>query len=134
MARKPQLFLLNISIHVVQVSLLFTLSKFHTCLSVATLDLEQVNADWAAANTVKYCKVLRCRGTLARSWLDPANIYLFKLSTRDTRKTCGIYLKLTIKTPIQRFTPFAGVSIVNRQYLTSNLWQLSRNYFIMDLN
>ena len=31
--------------------------------------------------------------------LYPGNIYLFKVNRRNTRKTCEIYSKLTIKTP-----------------------------------
>ena len=31
--------------------------------------------------------------------LDPANIYLFKVNNKNTRKRCEIYSKLTIKTP-----------------------------------
>ena len=57
----------------------------------------------------------------------PANIYLFKDNNRDTRKKCGICLKLTMKIPEQRhcfrsggfffvhfkhFTPSSSVSIV----------------------
>ena len=33
---------------------------------------------------------------------NPANIYLFKVSNRNTRKKCEICSKLTIKTPEQR--------------------------------
>ena len=32
----------------------------------------------------------------------PANIYLFKVNNRNTRKSCEICLKLTIKTPERR--------------------------------
>ena len=31
--------------------------------------------------------------------LDPANIYLFKVNNKKTRKRCEIFSKLTIKTP-----------------------------------
>ena len=31
----------------------------------------------------------------------PANIYLFEVSNRNTRKRCEIYSELTIKTPEQ---------------------------------
>ena len=34
--------------------------------------------------------------------INLANIYLFKLNNRDTRKTCKTCPKLTIKTPEQR--------------------------------
>ena len=33
---------------------------------------------------------------------DPANIYLFKVYNRNTRKGCGICSKLTTKTPERR--------------------------------
>ena len=32
----------------------------------------------------------------------PANIYLFKVNIRNTKKRCEIYSKLTIKTPERR--------------------------------
>ena len=34
--------------------------------------------------------------------LFSATIYLFKINNRNTRKTCEIYSKLTIKTPERR--------------------------------
>ena len=34
--------------------------------------------------------------------LFSATIYLFKVNNRNTRKTCEIYSKLTIKTPERR--------------------------------
>ena len=45
---------------------------------------------------------------------NPANIYLFKVSNRNSRKRYEICSKLTIKTPeLQHiFTPFSSVSIV----------------------
>ena len=39
----------------------------------------------------------------------PANIYLFKDNNRDTRKKCGICLKLTMKIPEQRHCFRSGV-------------------------
>ena len=36
----------------------------------------------------------------------PANIYLFKVNNRNTRKRCEICSKLTIKTPERRLTSF----------------------------
>ena len=43
----------------------------------------------------------------------PANIYLFKMNNRNTRKRCEICSKLTIKTPKRRhwtyYTPFSGI-------------------------
>ena len=39
--------------------------------------------------------------SLAVYWLDlnPANIYLFKVNNRNTRKRCEIFSKLTVKIP-----------------------------------
>ena len=34
-----------------------------------------------------------------KSLTNPANIYLFKVNNRNTRKRCEIWSKLTIKTP-----------------------------------
>ena len=43
----------------------------------------------------------------------PANIYLFKVNNRNTRKKCEICSKLTIKTPERRHRRRSGVFIVN---------------------
>ena len=40
-----------------------------------------------------------------KNWVvkfDPANFYLFKVSNRNTKKSCEIYSKLTIETPKRR--------------------------------
>ena len=47
----------------------------------------------------------------------PANIYLFKVNNWNNRKRCEI-LKLTIKTPEQRYWSCSGVFIVNWSYFT----------------
>ena len=51
------------------------------------------------------------------SWVTkshyPANIYLFKVNNRNTRKRCCICSKLTIKTPERRHWRRTGVFIVN---------------------
>ena len=58
---------------------------------------------------------------------QPANIYLFKVKNRNTRRRCEICSEFTIKIPEQLhcrqscvfiidltyFTPFSGVSIIN---------------------
>ena len=44
---------------------------------------------------------------------NPANIYLFKVNNRNTRKRCDICSKLTIKTPEQRHWRRSDVFIVN---------------------
>ena len=41
----------------------------------------------------------------------PANIYLFKVNNKDTRKRCKICSKLTIKTPERRDWRQFGVFI-----------------------
>ena len=43
----------------------------------------------------------------------PANIYLFKVNNRNTRKRCETCSKLTIKTPERRQWRCSGVFIVN---------------------
>ena len=46
---------------------------------------------------------------------NPANIFMFKVTNRDTRKMCEICSKLKIKTPellIYYSAPFSSVSIV----------------------
>ena len=52
-----------------------------------------------------------------RKRVYPANIYLFKVNNRNTRKRCEICSKLTIKTPLvflllTYFTLFSTVSII----------------------
>ena len=47
----------------------------------------------------------------------PVNIYLFKVTNRNTRKKCEIYSKLTIKTPERRQLPCFSVSIVNFEHV-----------------
>ena len=46
---------------------------------------------------------------------DPANIYLFKVNNRNTRKRCEICLKLTIKTRERRRS---DVFIVNFEHIS----------------
>ena len=48
-----------------------------------------------------------------RAFSDPANIYLFKVYNRNTRKRCEICLKLTIKTPEGCHWLNSSVFIVN---------------------
>ena len=51
----------------------------------------------------------------------PANIYLFKVNNRNTRKRCEICSKLTIATPEQHVSSFSIVDFgkVNISWLTS---------------
>ena len=46
----------------------------------------------------------------------PANVYLFKVNNRTTRKRSKTYPKLTIKTPEQRHWRRSGVFIVNSEH------------------
>ena len=46
-----------------------------------------------------------------------ANIYLFKVNQRDTRKKCVICSKLTIKTPERRYGRLSAVFIVNFEHI-----------------
>ena len=50
--------------------------------------------------------------------IDPANIYLFKVNNRNTRKKCEICHKLTIKTPEWRKWRRTGVFIVNPEHIS----------------
>ena len=56
--------------------------------------------------------------------VNPAGNYMFKVNNRNTRKRCEICLKLTIKTPERRFTPFSTVSIVNFEQVNAG-WESS---------
>ena len=47
-----------------------------------------------------------------------ANIYLFKVTNKNTRKRCEIYSKLTIKTPERRQRRYSGVFMVNFEYIS----------------
>ena len=48
--------------------------------------------DWECLSCIKF---------LIFPFEQSASTYLFKLNNRNTRKRCGIYSKLTIKTPEQ---------------------------------
>ena len=50
-----------------------------------------------------------------------ADFYLFKVNKKDTRKTCQICSKLTMKTPERRHLHRSGVFIVNFEHI-SNLF------------
>ena len=45
----------------------------------------------------------------------PGNTYLFKVNNRNTRKRCGIWLKLIIKTPERHCS---GLIIVNFEHIS----------------
>ena len=48
---------------------------------------------------------------------SPPNVYLFKVSIRNTRKRCEICSKLTINTPKQHHWRSSGVFIVNFEHI-----------------
>ena len=54
----------------------------------------------------------------------PANIYLFKVNQRNTRKRCDICSKLTIKKPERCQWPRSGVFIVNFQCIANLVMSL----------
>ena len=62
--------------------------------------------------------------------LNPANINLFKVNKRNTRKRREIYLKLIIKTPERRHWSHSGVFIVNFK----NISHLFLVFLILTLN
>ena len=49
---------------------------------------------------------------------DPANMYLFKVNNKSTRKRCEICPKLRIKTPERRHWRRFGVVIVNFEHIS----------------
>ena len=63
------------------------------------------------------------RGLIGKQFLRiiPANIYLLKVNIRNTRKTCEICSKLTMKKPERRHLLRSDVFIVNVEH-TSHLF------------
>ena len=57
----------------------------------------------------------------------PANIYLFKVTIRNTKKRCEIYLKLTLKI-LKRYIRRSGVFTDNFEH-TSHLSGVSNGDF-----
>ena len=55
----------------------------------------------------------------------PANIYLFKVNNRNTRKSCEISLKLTVKTPDLRYCRLLGL---RKTVVYEHFTKLTRNY------
>ena len=60
----------------------------------------------------------------------PANIYLFKVNNKNTRKRCEICSKLTIKTPERRHWGGSGVFTVNFEHIS----HLFLEYLLLTLN
>ena len=53
---------------------------------------------------------IRIRRVVTIKFFHPANIYLFKVNNRKTRKKCKICSKLTIKTPKRPIADFEQVN------------------------
>ena len=53
---------------------------------------------------------------ICRDLLNTARYYLFKANNRNTRTSCEIYLKLTIKTPERSQWHRSGVFVVNFEH------------------
>ena len=70
---------------------------------------------------------------ISENYRKPANIYLFKVDNRNTRKRCEICSKLTIKIPewltLNIFHTCSTVSVVNFEHVIAG-WDtsLSRHY------
>ena len=62
---------------------------------------------------------------------NSANTYLFKVNSRNNRKSCEICSKLTIKTPETSFTPFSSVSVVDFEQanVSCEVLDSSRNFW-----
>ena len=85
---------------------------------------------------VYYYKSWTCISSWQKIKLLPTNNYLFKAKNWNTRKKCGICLKLTIKTPGRLQWRRSAVFIVNFEHiyhlflvfllLTLNRWMFAR--------
>ena len=85
--------------HVILASILLNLNKFDVLLlRFLVLDGDSLKTLWITSNLHMFRKQRLMRLSLHL----PANIYLFKVSNRNGRKSCEICLKLTIKTPERR--------------------------------
>ena len=67
-------------------------------------------------NNLKYL-FLKYRNFVYHSLIYPGNIYLFIVSSKNTRKRCEICSKLTIKTPEGRYCSRSVVFIVNSEQI-----------------
>ena len=59
-----------------------------------------------------YKRTLNCK------WPYTANIFMFKVNNRNTRKKTEICSKLTIKTPERRHRPRSGIFIANFEHIS----------------
>ena len=62
--------------------------------------------------TSEYWKALKLCVTF------PANIYLFKVNNRNTRKRCEICSKLTMKISERRYRRHSGIFVVNLEQIS----------------
>ena len=69
-------------------------------------------------------------GKIGTKWVNPLNIYLFKLNNGNTGKKCEIRSELTIETPEQRHWRRSGFYIVNFEYISHHFLLL----LLMTLN
>ena len=79
--------------------------------NVCIVDFEQVNICWLSTEALIH--IINHLGDLV-----PANIYLFKVNNRSTRKRCEICSKFTIKTPERRHRRRSGVFVVNFEHIS----------------
>ena len=85
----------------------FTFLKFHNWYQIA----QSITYDNA------YMKIMFF-GNILTTIPFTANISLFKVGNRKSRKRCEIYSKLTIKTPKRRHWRRFGVFIVNFEHMS----------------
>ena len=92
------------------------LAGFFTLLWILARKRYISKRDWQyREESFEFCN-MNYRYVLFKLHHYPANKYMFRVSNRNTRKSCEICSKLTIKTPERcqiYFTPFSSVSIVN---------------------
>ena len=67
---------------------------------------------------VEFCRIFQNSHSIEHQGDCPANIYLFKVNNRNTRKTCEMCSKLTMKTPERRRWRLSGVFIVNFEHIS----------------
>ena len=85
--------------------------------------------------TVTSGKSPRCKSGFASAYCYPANIYLFKVNNRNTRKRCEICSKLIIKIPERRHWPLSGVFVLVFLMLTLNIFNtFSLMFLLLTLN
>ena len=101
--KRPEraVFCLDAVIKIVLISLLLTLNRLHTffwCLNCLLTLNKQMPSGWFATLIYKFFVSLSYPKIILRLRFT-ANINLFKVNNRRTRKRCEICSRLTIKTP-----------------------------------